>query len=96
MSMKIDEAMTSEKLTPEEKKKRLFLKQKETLDLFRERMESVGGETDLTALYAMLAEHPKSKGNEHYKERIRATIYEHKEQYVSCGNGTYRLNYKVA
>lgn len=37
MSMKIDEAMTLEKLTPEEKKKRLFLKQKETLDLFRER-----------------------------------------------------------
>lgn len=36
MSMKIDEAMTLEKLTPEEKKKRLFLKQKETLDLFRE------------------------------------------------------------
>lgn len=56
----------------------------------------IRGETDLTALYAMLAEHPKSKGNEHYKERIRATIYEHKEQYVSCGNGTYRLNYKVA
>ena len=37
MSMKIDEAMTLEKLTPEEKKKRLFLKQKETLDLVRER-----------------------------------------------------------
>lgn len=37
MSMKIDEAMTLEKLTPEEKKKRLFLKQKETLDLFRVR-----------------------------------------------------------
>ena len=37
MSMKIDETMTLEKLTPEEKKKRLFLKQKETLDLFRER-----------------------------------------------------------
>ena len=64
--------------------------------LIRLTMESVGGETDLTALYAMLAEHPKSKGNEHYKERVRATIYEHKDQYVSCGNGTYRLNYKVA
>ena len=37
MNMKIDEAMTLEKLTVEEKKKRLFLKQKETLDLFRER-----------------------------------------------------------
>ena len=37
MSMKIDEAITLEKLTPDEKKKLLFLKQKETLDLFRER-----------------------------------------------------------
>lgn len=38
----------------------------------------------------------KAKNNEHYKERIRATIYEHKDQYVSCGNGCYRLTYQVA
>ncbi len=37
MNMKVDEPMTLEGLTPQEKKKRLFLKQKETLDLFRER-----------------------------------------------------------
>ena len=37
MNMKVDEQMTLEGLTPWEKKKRLFLKQKETLDLFRER-----------------------------------------------------------
>lgn len=35
MNMKVDEQMTLEGLTPWEKKKRLFLKQKETLDLFR-------------------------------------------------------------
>ena len=37
MNMKVDKQMTLEGLTPQEKKKRLFLKQKETLDLFRER-----------------------------------------------------------
>lgn len=37
MNMKVDEPMTLEGLMPQEKKKRLFLKQKETLDLFRER-----------------------------------------------------------
>ena len=37
MNMKVDEQMTLEGLTPWEKKKRLFLKQKETLDLLRER-----------------------------------------------------------
>lgn len=37
MNMKVDKQMTLESLTPQEKKKRLFLKQKETLDLFRER-----------------------------------------------------------
>ena len=34
--------------------------------------------------------------NEHFRERIRATIYEHKDQYTACGNGVYRLNYQVA
>lgn len=46
--------------------------------------------------YVKLQTHPKAKNNEHYKERIRATIYEHKDQYVSCGNGCYRLSYQVA
>lgn len=64
--------------------------------LIRLTLESVGGSANLTTLYAMLEQHPKAKKNEHYKERIRATIYEHKDQYLSCGNGCYRLNYKVA
>ena len=41
--------------------------------LVRSAMEKMGGEAKLTDLYSYLAEHPKSKKNEHYKERIRAT-----------------------
>lgn len=64
--------------------------------LIRATIEKLGGEAKLTELYDCLSEHPKSKKNEHYKERIRATIYEHKEQYIPAGNGSYRLTYKVA
>ena len=64
--------------------------------LIRATIEKLGGEAKLTDLYDYLAEHPKSKKNEHYKERIRATIYEHKEQYIQIDNGSYRLTYKVA
>ena len=64
--------------------------------LIRATLEKLGGEARLIDLYDYLAEHPKSKKNEHYKERIRATIYEHKEQYIQTGNGSYRLTYKVA
>ena len=56
--------------------------------LIRATIEKLGGEAKLTDLYDYLSEHPKSKKNEHYKERIRATIYEHMvaetiSQYVS-------------
>lgn len=64
--------------------------------LVRSAMEKLGGEAKLSDLYDYLAEHPKSKKNEHYKERIRATIYEHKEQYIQTGNGSYKLTYEVA
>lgn len=64
--------------------------------LIRLTMESVGGEAELSTLYSMLEKHPKAQNNEHYKERIRATIYEHKDQYLSCGDGCYKLSYKVA
>ena len=64
--------------------------------LIRATIEKLGGEAKLTDLYDYLSEHPKSKKNEHYRERIRATIYEHKEQYIQTGNGSYRLTYKVA
>ena len=39
---------------------------------------------------------PKAKKNSHYKERIRATIYEHRTQYTAYGDGLYGLNYQVA
>lgn len=64
--------------------------------LVRSAMEKMGGEAKLADLYAYLSAHPKAKKNEHYKERIRATIYEHKEQYIPTGNGSYRLTYSVA
>lgn len=64
--------------------------------LVRSTIEKMGGEARLTDLYDVLHEHPKSKKNEHYRERIRATIYEHKEQYIQTGNGSYRLTYEVA
>jgi len=64
--------------------------------LIRLTLESVGGEAELSTLYSMLEKHPKAQNNEHYKERIRATIYEHKDQYLSCGDGCYKLSYKVA
>ena len=64
--------------------------------LIRMTLESVGGRMALTDLYDKLQGHPKARKNEHFRERIRATIYEHKDQYTACGNGVYRLNYQVA
>lgn len=64
--------------------------------LVRMTMENVGGSAKLSDLYDLLADHPKAKKNDHYKERVRATIYEHKDQYFSYGDGYYRLAYEVA
>lgn len=64
--------------------------------LIRMTFEAAGGRMSLVELYAKLQSHPKAKKNEHFKERIRATIYEHKDQYIACGDGTYRLTYQVA
>ncbi|MBP3610857.1 MAG: SAM-dependent methyltransferase [Lachnospiraceae bacterium] len=64
--------------------------------LIRMTFEAAGGRMSLVELYAKLQNHPKAKKNEHFKERIRATIYEHKDQYIACGDGTYRLTYQVA
>ena len=64
--------------------------------LVRMTMESLGGNASLSTLYERLAAHPKSKKNPHYKDRIRATLHEHHDQYVSEGGGEYRLRYKVA
>ena len=64
--------------------------------LIRMTMESVGGKVKLSDLYSMLENHPKAKANQHYKERVRATIYEHKNQYIPVGTGEYKLTYSVA
>lgn len=64
--------------------------------LIRMTLESVGGKASLQDLYLLLESHPKSQKNEHYRERIRATIYEHKDQYIPVSEGEYRLTYQVA
>lgn len=64
--------------------------------LIRMTMESLGGRAKLSELAHHLSTHPKARGNEHFRERIRATIYEHKDQYVNQGGGWYALPYQVA
>ena len=64
--------------------------------LIRMTMERMGGKAKLSDLGDMLEKHPKAKKNENYRARIRATIYEHKEQYTNYGDGVYGLNYEVA
>lgn len=64
--------------------------------LIRMTMESTGGKMTLGELYQRLQSHPKALKNTHYKERIRATIYEHRNQYKACGDGIYSLSYQVA
>ena len=64
--------------------------------LIRLTMEDLGGRAKLSDLGDRLASHPKAKKNPHFRDRIRATVYEHPGQYISCGNGFYALNYAVA
>lgn len=64
--------------------------------LIRLTMEELGGRAKLSDLGDRLASHPKAKKNPHFRDRIRATVYEHPGQYISCGNGFYALNYAVA
>lgn len=58
-------------------------------------MEHLGGTVTLQELYMRLEEHPKAKKNSHYKERLRATIYEHRKYFQTNGKGTYRLKHAV-
>lgn len=64
--------------------------------LIRMTIEELGGKAKLSDLGDLLEKHPKAQANPHFRERIRATVYEHKGQYVSHGDGWYELNYKVA
>lgn len=63
--------------------------------LIRMTMESLGGAAELKQLYQLLAPHPKAQINQHYRERIRATIYEHPNLYELIDD-KYRLRYFVA
>ena len=63
--------------------------------LIRMTLESVGGIAYLSDLYSLLKTHPKAVKNPHFEERIRATIYEHPDQYLFISRGQYRLNYEV-
>lgn len=63
--------------------------------LIRMSLEELGGSAKLSDLADFLKEHPKAKKNPHYRERIRATVYEHKDQYKNYGNGVYGLIYKI-
>ena len=55
--------------------------------LIRMTMVSIGGRGALKDLYALLKEHPKAKKNPHYQERIRATLYEHPDEYIPVSKG---------
>jgi len=63
--------------------------------LVRMTLESLGGSASAEELYEKLKNHPKAKKNPHYKERIRATIQEHRTQYTSPKRGFYALAYAV-
>ena len=63
--------------------------------LIRMTMESIGGRGALKDLYDLLKEHPKAKKNPHYQERIRATLYEHPDEYIPVSKGYFRLSYPV-
>ncbi len=63
---------------------------------FNEKGLQAGGSAELSRLYSMLEGHPKSLANPHRKDRIRATIHEHKDQYIKTGNTGYSLKLMAA
>lgn len=64
--------------------------------LIRMTMESIGGTASLSDLYDRLQKHPKARKNSHYRERIRATLYEHTTEYCRIDRGYFSLCYQVA
>lgn len=66
------------------------------LTLVRNVMEAKGGKCHLRDLYIALRNHPKAKNNQNYAARVRATLYEHPQDFVSLGNGYYQLSYMTA
>lgn len=64
--------------------------------LVRAVMESMGGKARLCDIADKLSGHPKAVRNSHYRDRIRAVVYEHSDQYINYGGGVYGLNYETA
>ena len=64
--------------------------------LIRTTLEQMGGKAKLSDVGDVLQNHPKAQNNKNYRARIRATIYEHADQYVPYGDGVYGLKYEVA
>lgn len=64
--------------------------------LIRMTLEDMGGSAVLQDLYSRLKNHPKARKNPHYRERIRATLYEHAAEYLRTDRGYFSLCYQVA
>ncbi|QUH22218.1 SAM-dependent methyltransferase [Alkaliphilus sp. B6464] len=68
--------------------------------LVRDTFEELGGKATLKDIYDALRDHPKAKKNSNYEARIRATIYENKDdfEYVDKVDKTakYKLTYIAA
>lgn len=64
--------------------------------LIRMTMEGMGGTAKLNDLYAALQEHPRAKTNANWMARVRATLYEHPDQYIRRERGVFSLSYPVA
>lgn len=56
-------------------------------------MEHLGGTARLQELYEIFEDHPRARANKFYKERLRATIYEHRSHFQTNGRGLYRLKH---
>lgn len=64
--------------------------------LIRSVIEYSNGTASLSEIYRLLENHPKTQKNQNWKERVRATIYEHPNEYEKCSEGVYKLKYAVA
>jgi hypothetical protein len=59
-------------------------------DLIQGALEYLGGESDLSSIYEMIAECKKAKKNQHWKEKIRQTLQTH-ANFQPVRRGTWKL-----
>lgn len=60
-------------------------------DLIQGAMEWLGGQANLQQIYELIDGSKKTKGNQHWKEKIRQTLQMH-ENFASVTRGVWRLN----